>query len=224
MARPTGEFDAKRYFRGDVQLAFYNVGTNAIRSLARSIYAAHRDRWSIDEAMAFANQLMVDRHLEVKAIGIEVVARYRRDFSPRLLPFWKQWLADNHSANWATTDAICGMLIGPLLLAHPRVTAQMRIWSRDSNLWVRQASVVSLVMSARKGAALDLVYEIARRLHPDREDLIQKAVGWLLREAGKSKRDQATSSTILTCQLSCQSRELRSPPIQAADALNPNVT
>jgi 3-methyladenine DNA glycosylase AlkD len=53
-------------------------------------------------------------------------------------------------------------------------------------------------MSARKGAALDLVYEIARRLHPDREDLIQKAVGWLLREAGKS--DEARLERYLRAQ------------------------
>ena len=33
---------------------------------------------------------------------------------------------------------------------------------------------------------LDLVYDIAQRLHADREDLIQKAVGWALREAGKT--------------------------------------
>ena len=30
------------------------------------------------------------------------------------------------------------------------------------------------------------MYEIAKRLHADREDLIQKAVGWVLREAGKT--------------------------------------
>ena len=26
-------------------------------------------------------------------MAIEVVARYRRDFTPRLLPAWKRWLA-----------------------------------------------------------------------------------------------------------------------------------
>jgi hypothetical protein len=31
--------------------------------------------WSIDEAMLFAEQLIVDRHLEVKSVGIEVVGR-----------------------------------------------------------------------------------------------------------------------------------------------------
>ena len=86
-----------------------------MRGLARSIHARHKDEWSIDDAMAFADVLIVDRHLEAKSVGIEVVARYRRDFTPRLLPAWKRWLAGNHSANWATTDAICGVLIGPLL-------------------------------------------------------------------------------------------------------------
>ena len=60
------------------------------------------------------------------------------------------------------------------------------MWSRDRNLWVRRASIVGLIPLARKGESLDLVYEIAKRLHADREDLIQKAVGWALREAGKT--------------------------------------
>src|SRR5689334_16397855 len=131
MARPAGEFDASRYFRGTDDLGFYNVGTPQMRALARSIHAAHRDNWSIEEAMAFADALVVDRHLEVKSVGIEVVARYRRAFAPRLLPRWKRWLAENHSANWATTDAICGLLIGPLLVAHPALAARMRSWARD---------------------------------------------------------------------------------------------
>jgi len=157
-----------------------------MRALARSIHEAHRDEWSIDEAMAFADVLIVDRYLEVKSVGIELVARYRRDFAPRLLAAWKRWLAGNHSANWATTDAVCGALIGPLLLRHPGLAGQMRAWSRDRNLWVRRASIVSLIPLARQGDALDLVYETALRLHADRADLIQKAVGWALREAGKA--------------------------------------
>ena len=158
-----------------------------MRALARSIHAAHRDDWSIEEAMAFADALIVDRHLEVKSVGIEVVARYRRAFAPRLLPRWKRWLAENHSANWATTDAICGLLIGPLLVAHPALATRMRGWARDRrNLWVRRAAIVGLIPLARKGEALDVLYDVAIRLHPDTEDLIHKAVGWALREAGKA--------------------------------------
>ena len=185
-ARPTGAFDASRYFRGAGGLAFHNVGTATMRALARSIHAQHKDEWSIDDAMAFADVLIADRYLEAKAVGIEVVARYRRDFTPRLLPAWKRWLSRNHSANWATTDAMCGVLIGPLLLQYPELAPRMRAWAGHRNMWVRRASIVGLLPRARRGESLDLVYGIARRLHADQEDLIQKAVGWALREAGKT--------------------------------------
>lgn len=186
LSRSAGGFDARRYFRGPVDLAFYNVGTTRMRELARSVYRAHRSDWSIDDAMAFADLLIRDRHLEAKCVGIEVVARYRRTFSPPLLQNWKRWLARDYAANWATTDAICGILIGPLLVMFPPLAREMRKWSSDPNLWVRRASAVGLIALARKGEALDILYGVAKRLHPDRNDLIQKAVGWMLREAGKS--------------------------------------
>jgi 3-methyladenine DNA glycosylase AlkD len=186
MRRPAGAFDAERYFRGDHGLRFYNVGTQAMRTFARSIYLANRDVWSIDDAMAIAGELIADPYLEAKSVGIELVARFRRDFTPKLLPRWKTWLSNNHSANWATTDAICGALIGPLLVRHPGLADQMCAWSHDRNMWVRRASIVGLIPLVRNGVALDVAYAIARTLHRDTEDLIQKAVGWTLREAGKA--------------------------------------
>jgi len=185
MGRPSGDFDASRYFRGEQDFAFYNVGTAKMRALARSIYDNHR-HWTLREAMAFADILILDRHLEAKAVGVEVLARHRRAFTPSLLPHWKRWFARNHSANWATTDHICGVLIGPLLVKHPGAAARLRPWSAHTNMWVRRASIVGLIQLARKGVALDQLYSVARRLHSHSEDLIQKAVGWALREAGKT--------------------------------------
>ena len=156
-----------------------------MRALARTIVFVHRDVWTLDDALSFAGLLIRDRYLETKGVGIEALARYRRDFKPGLLATWHGWLADGHSANWATTDAICGMLIGPLLVAHPHLVPKVARWAGHRSLWVRRASIVSLIPLARRGQALDILYDVARRLHADREDLIQKAVGWALREAGK---------------------------------------
>jgi 3-methyladenine DNA glycosylase AlkD len=186
LARPAGGFDASRYFRGSDDLRFHNVGTKAMRRLARSIHAQHRDEWSIDEAMSFASLLIEDPYLEVKSLGIEVVGRYRRAFTAQLLPIWKQWLARNFSTNWATTDAISCYLIGPLLVEHPELANEMRGWARHRNMWVRRASAAGLIASVRKGLAMDVAYDVARHLHADPHDLIQKAVGWLLRESGKT--------------------------------------
>ena len=181
-----GEFDASRYFRGTKDLGFYNVGTSRLRALATTIYQERQGTWTVDDAQAFADALVIDRHLEVKAVGIELLARYRQAFLPRLLPAWKRWLANDHSDNWATTDSICGSLIGPLLLARPALVKAVASWSTHRNMWVRRASAVGLIASARKGLALEDAYGVARTLHRDPEDLIQKAVGWMLREAGKA--------------------------------------
>jgi 3-methyladenine DNA glycosylase AlkD len=186
LGRPAGDFDARRYFRGADDLRFYNVGTDAMRALARSIHAAHGKIWSIRDANTFADITIKDPYLEVKSVGIELVARYRRDFAPAHLGVWKCWLVANHSANWATTDSICCSLIGPLLVRYPQLAVRMRVWACDRNMWVRRAAAVGLIPSVRHGLALDLGYDVARRLHPDKEDLIQKAVGWMLREAGKA--------------------------------------
>ena len=91
----------------------------------------HED-WTVRDALTFADALIVDKHLEVKGLGIEVLARFRRQFTPALLPAWKRWLAKNHSANWATTDAICGLLIGPLVAAHPELASERGTLGRRS--------------------------------------------------------------------------------------------
>ena len=185
LSRPIGTFDAARYFRGDHGLRFYNVGAARVRSLAREIVRDNRATWSVDEAMELADALMRDPYLETKSVGIEVVARYRRSFEPRLLARWKRWLAGDLSANWATTDAMCSVLIGPLLVSHPELVPQLRQWATHRNLWVRRAAIVGLLPAVRRGLALDQVYETATLLRPDTHDLIHKAVGWALREAGK---------------------------------------
>jgi len=185
MARPAGEFNAQRYFRGDHKLRFYNVGTTPMRDFARSLYKENRHRWSIHDAMRLADDLITDPYLETKSVGIEIVALFRKAFTPELLTRWKRWLAGNHSANWATTDSICGVLIGPLLLDYPELADRLRGWSKGHNMWVRRASIVGLIPLVRRGIGLNIAYDIAQALHSDEEDLIQKAVGWTLREAGK---------------------------------------
>ena len=190
LARPTGTFDAARYFRDTGNLGFYNVGTDRVRAMARAIADRHKRDWTVRDALAFADTLITDKHLEVKGLGIEVLARFRRQFTPALLPAWKRWLSRNRSANWATTDAICGLLLGPLVVAHPELAPTISRWAGDRNMWVRRAAIVGLIPIVRRGEALDVLYRTARTLHVDREDLIQKAVGWALREAGKSDMDR----------------------------------
>ena len=184
-ARPTGTFDASRYFRSGTPLIFYNVGTQTVRTLAQTLAREQRTEWTVKDAVQLAELLIADPHFEVKAFGIEVLACFRKAFTPGCSGCARGG-SRRTTANWATTDAICAMVIGPLVVQRPPLVPALASWSTHRNMWVRRASVVGLIPSVRRGVALDDAYENARRLQVDRHDLIQKAVGWMLREAGKA--------------------------------------
>ena len=187
-ASDAGGFDASRYFRTSESLGFLNVRTPIVRQLGKAIAREHRGDWTVKDATALADVLIRDRHLEIKGVGIEALACFRRQFSAGLLQTVRGWLAADHAANWATTDSICGSLLSPLLQAHPVLVSRVASWTSHRNLWVRRASAVSLVRLAARGIALDEAYGVADRLRDDPHDLIHKAAGWLLREAGRTDR------------------------------------
>ena len=138
-----------------------------MRAMAKSIYRAHRDVWSVDDALAFADALIVDRHLEVKGLGIEVMACYRSSFVPRLLPRWKRWLARGYSSNWATTDALCGSLIGQLLVRYPGAARAGRSLGPPSqHVGAPRVCGQPDSLACGTGSALDSAYDVARGCTP----------------------------------------------------------
>ena len=180
-----GAFDASRYFRDDRDAALPECGARrSLRALDRqsraSIATTGRSvtRWRLP-------MLSSATALEVKGVGIETLACFRRQFTPALLPTWKRWLASNRSANWATTDSICGSLIGPLLLAHPELVGGEVVDDAIATCGCAGRPRRAVRLAAR-GVALNDAYASPSRLPRTTHDLIHKAAGWLLREAGKT--------------------------------------
>lgn len=194
-ARPLKDFDPDRYFRTTVPTVFLNTGAPFMRDLGKALAREHRSEWNLADALAVADVLVRDSRFEAKGVGIEVLSCFHRQFTPVMLPTLKRWLADDQCANWATTDSLCGYVLGPLLIAQPLLVPTVASWSGHRNLWVRRASAVALIKPAVKaqGAALDAAYGVATALRDDSHDLIHKAVGWLLRECGHVDADRLVS-------------------------------
>lgn len=53
---------------------------------------------------------------------------------------------------------------------------------------MRRAAAVSLIIPARKGLFISDIFEIATLLLTDREDLVQKGYGWMLKAADNAHR------------------------------------
>ena len=119
-------------------------------------------------------------------MGIIVLGRWRRDFPAALFGTARRWLADGHAASWAAVDLLAPTLLTPLLEHRPALIPRLERWTGARSLWVRRAAAVAMIPLARHGRSLDPAYRIAVALAQDEHDLIHKATGWLLREAGKT--------------------------------------
>ena len=85
--------------------------------------------------------------------------------------------------NWDLVDLSCYPLLGAWLLDKDR--SLLYNLARDGkNIWEQRIGIVSTMTFIRHGQ-LDDTFAIADILLHHPHDLIQKAVGWLLREAGK---------------------------------------
>lgn len=94
--------------------------------------------------------------------------------------------------NWDLVDASAPYIIGEYLFDKTRDLLYLLAGSSD--LWERRIGVVATWTLIRQGD-LDDALAIARMLLGDSHDLIQKAVGWMLREVGK-KSEKAFLSFI----------------------------
>jgi 3-methyladenine DNA glycosylase AlkD len=88
--------------------------------------------------------------------------------------------------NWDLVDVSVPILIGGLPPT-PEWTKTVRKLLISKRLWDRRIAMVSTLGWMRQGS-LDACFLFAEQLLNDQEDLMHKAVGWMLREAGKRDR------------------------------------
>ena len=87
-----------------------------------------------------------------------------------------------HINSWALVDCSAPQIVGAYLLE--RNTKPLDKLAKSKSLWERRIAIVSTQHLIRKGK-FDDTLRIAGLLLNDTEDLIHKAVGWMLREVGE---------------------------------------
>ena len=89
--------------------------------------------------------------------------------------------------NWDLVDTSCRYVVGGYLMDKPRDILYQLAESND--LWEQRIAIVSTWESIRHGD-LDDTFRLSKVLKNDKQDLIHKASGWMLREAGKKDIDR----------------------------------
>lgn len=88
---------------------------------------------------------------------------------------------------WDLVDCSAHLIVGPHL--RDRSRKQLHRWAKSKDLWERRVAVIA-TFAYIKEDEFDETLKLAAMLVNDQEDLIHKAVGWMLREIGKRDRQR----------------------------------
>jgi 3-methyladenine DNA glycosylase AlkD len=92
--------------------------------------------------------------------------------------------------NWDLVDASAEFIVGEHLFDRDR--SLLDRLAASGSLWERRVAVLATFQFIKRGDP-STTFALAERLLTDREDLMHKAVGWMLREIGKRvSREQLT--------------------------------
>lgn len=94
--------------------------------------------------------------------------------------------------NWDLVDSSAPGIVGAYVYEYPDALPVLYTFAHSRLLWERRIAMLATFAFIKAGE-LDIVFEIAELLRNDTEDLMHKAVGWMLREAGKRDENRLRS-------------------------------
>jgi 3-methyladenine DNA glycosylase AlkD len=192
-ADPARAAQGQKYFKERVKL--FGLSSPEIGAIVTGLYNDIKGTWTAADAVKLCDLVFPRPELEYKALGAFILLRFKKSFPRDLFDKIKDWLAASYLDNWASVDVLCPYAGGALLTAYPELRREIKAWAVHPSRWVRRASLVSFIKLAKRPEFKAAVYEMARSHFDSEDDLIHKAAGWLLREAGK--QDMASLEAFL---------------------------
>jgi 3-methyladenine DNA glycosylase AlkD len=176
---------AQRFFKEEVK--FHGVKSALVKKIATKYFREIKDR-DKNEIFSLCEDLLQANFSEEAFIAFEWSYSLRRKYEPEDFAVFERWV-DLYVDNWAKCDTLCNHTLGTFVEMYPQFIENLGGWALSENRWLRRASAVTLILPARKGAFLKAVFEISDILLMDKDDMVQKGYGWMLKEA--SKKHQA---------------------------------
>ena len=165
-----------QYGEGDV---FLGLTVPQVRTVAKEYKAI-----SLNEI----DLLIRSKFHEVRLCGLVILtlqykAAKERKTKKKLFDLYMKAMTDGYINNWDLVD-VTAPIIGEYLIDSDDPYVLLYKLAKSKSLWQRRVSMVFTFAFIRSGD-IEPTFEMAEKLLHDKHDLIHKAVGWALREAGK---------------------------------------
>jgi 3-methyladenine DNA glycosylase AlkD len=151
----------------------------AIRRCRREILSDH----DLDFLVEVADQLFSGTVLEEKVAAIFLLEKMDEHFGDREFLMFESWL--DRISGWADHDGLVHYLIAPMVAAKPARVKNVFRWAKAPKRWHRRAACVALIQGTRRKKFFPQIKKLSNALLDDQDDMVQKGLGWLLRETAK---------------------------------------
>lgn len=183
---PQGASGYTRFFKEPVK--FYGITGPAVRKIAVKFWPSIKNL-AKSEIFKLCEELLKTDYSEEAFIVAEWLPKITSQFGYSDLAIFERWI-DSYINNWAKCDGFCNHTIGNFVDKFPASLTVLKQWAHSPNRWMKRAAAVSLVLPARHGKFLSEIFEIADILLLDKDDMVQKGYGWMLKEASKPYRQE----------------------------------
>ena len=130
-----------------------------------------------------ADQLFSGPVLEEKIAAIFLLEKLDAECGDNEFKLFESWL--DRISSWADHDGLVHYLIAPMVASKPSRAKAVFRWAKSPNRWRRRAACVALIRGARAKMFLTEITKLSNSLLADDDDMVQKGLGWLLRETAK---------------------------------------
>jgi 3-methyladenine DNA glycosylase AlkD len=167
----------QRYFKSGAGGEFLGVPMGKVFALAKEFMAM-----PLDEVETLLESPLHEARVGAVSI-MDWQARSKKVTAERRKELFELYLRRHDRINkWDLVDRSAPYVVGGYLADKPR--AVLYKLARSKNIWERRTAIVSTYYFIRQGEVAD-TFAIAELLVNDKEDLIHKAAGGWVREAGK---------------------------------------
>jgi 3-methyladenine DNA glycosylase AlkD len=180
------KLSAERYFKGGVKI--YGLKSADVSRIGKEHFKTIRDK-SKTNIFELCEELWKSGYLEESFVACNWVYNVRKHYEPADFEVFEKWV-NTDIDNWASCDTLCNHTIGTFVEMYPEFMTGLKRWATSQNRWVKRASAVSLIIPAKKGKFLEDVFLIADILHSDKDDMVQKGYGWMLKAASQSHQKE----------------------------------
>ena len=183
---------SQKFFKEKIKL--YGVKVPTVNKISRE-YFKLIDCKTKSEIVELCEILWQSGFIEESFIACNWSYYIHEKYEPEDFQLFEKWIT-NYVNNWATCDTLCNHTISEFIEMFPEYIVKLKDWATSHNRWLRRASSVTLIIPARKGKFLNEILEIADILLLDKDDLVQKGYGWMLKAASEANQQEIVDYVI----------------------------